>query len=256
MAKSKAQRRKHRQDKQALRNSPRKTPAVSATADSPTAIPAGTRLISYDISPDFGPDWNHGLSEEQADEINAFTDKFLSSADRASLVSEAEEMVRRYPQIAQMKMHLFTAYGLADRDDDCARIRQQMLDLHPEYLFGRLIELHRLMDEGRHDEVPERFGNLGLDQLLGGRTEVHPDEMLSYCLMSGRLALETDRMDAAKVSLKMMESIAPDHGMTAALRMRIEREQFKGLLGALEKLANYGKERGNSRRPANRKRLV
>jgi hypothetical protein len=261
MAKSKVQRRKDRQEKHAHRNSLRRTTptansAASTTADPNIAIPAGGRLISYTISPDVCPNWNHGLSDEQADEVNAFTDKFLSSTDRAALVSEAEEMVRRYPQIAQMKMHLLTAYGFAGRVDDAARIRQQMLDLHPEYLFGKLTELHRLMDEGRHDEVPERFGNLSLDHLLGGRTEVHPDEMLSYCVMSGRLAIETDRMDSAEASLKMMESIAPDNEMTATLRIMIEQEQDKDLLEALEKLASYSKERSRSRRPVNRKPLA
>lgn len=248
MAKRRGQPRGDRKERRAARGSARESSLA------PTHSP-GVRLISYEIHPDYGQKWNHDLSDEQVAEINAFTDRFIVSEEREALVEEAEEMVRRYPQVAQMKSHLFTAYACAGRKEDSERVRREMLELHPDYLFAKLNEFHRLMDEGRHDKVLDRFGAFALDDLLGGRTQVHPDEMLAYCLMSGRFALETNRMDSANASLKMMESIAPDSEMTEALRMRIKREQMSEILGALQRLVDFSKGRRNTGRRAKPDRL-
>lgn len=247
MAKSKEQRRANRKKKQAARR--------SSWASSLPSTPSGIRRISYDIHPAYGQKWDHDFSDEQVEEINAFTDRFIASEERGALVGEAEEMVRRYPQVAQMKSHLFTAYGCAGRKEDCERVRREMLELHPDYFFAKINEFHRLMDEERHDEVLGRFGVFSLDDLLGGRTQVHPDEMLAYCLMSGRFALETNRMQSANASLKMMESIAPDNEMTRALRMRIQQEEMIGNLGALLRRDAFGMGPGKPGPSGRRNRL-
>lgn len=232
MAKSTERSRQDRQVKSnRLRRNQRNAP-LPATAESPSEV----RIIEYNIHPDFGAKWDWDLSSAEVAEINAFTGKFIASKDRGSLVTEAEEMVRRFPQVAQMKSHLFTAYICAGRKAESERVRQEMLQQHPEYLFAKLNELHRLMDESRYDEVLGRFGCFALVDLLGGRSDVHPNEMLAYSLMSGRFALGIHQLESAKASLEMMESIAPNHEMTKDLRKRIDRHETYDLIHSLEQI--------------------
>lgn len=232
MAKSTERSRQDRQVKSnRLRRNKRNAP-LPTTAEGPSEV----RIIEYNIHPDFGAEWDWDLTHEEVHEINAFTGKFIASKDRGSLVTEAEEMVHRFPQVAQIKSHLLTVYICAGRKADSDRVRQELLQQHPEYLFAKLSELHRLMDESRHDEVLGRFGCFALVDLLGGRSDVHPNEMLAYSLMSGRYALETHQMDSARSSLEIMESIAPDHEMTKDLRKRIDRHETYDLIHSLERI--------------------
>jgi hypothetical protein len=245
MAKSKEQRRKDRKQKQAarqMRREPRFEPELShGVVVGHQANGNVFRLVSFDIHPDYGPECEFDLTEEQKEEIDAFTEEFLGSGEQGSLVERAEDFVRRYPQVPQLKTHLVGAYGMAGRKADVERVRQEMLEGHPDYLFSKLLELHHLMDENRHDEVRDRFGAFALDELLNGRTQVNPHEMLGHCLMAGRFAVETGELRSARASLKMMESIAPDCARTDALRQMIASAEFgNGLLGLMKRLGKYG----------------
>lgn len=245
MARTKEQRRKDRKQKQAVRQSARESRMAP-----PGMLPPGTRLLSLDIHPDYGHKWDHDLSDAEAQEIDDFTDEYIHAKDRGALLARSEALVLRYPQVVILKSHLYGCYLSVGRAEDAARMRREMLEQAPDYLFARLAELNSLMDEGRVDEVPERFGSLALDDLLGGRTKVHPTEFLSHSLMLGRYALLTNNPRSAELSLKMMENYDPDHELTVSLRSMLEKTEVLSLLKMVARLAEF-----DSRWPHERPRL-
>jgi len=161
----------------------------------------------------------------------------------ASQLAALEELAKRYPHIPMIRNHLAGALDAAGHHERAETMITETVRLFPDYLFGICNHVMLLLVAGKIDEARAILEDgpsgprLFLGDVCPGRPTFHVSEVVAFCGMVGQYFLSTQRIDAARVQLQMLRSVAPDHPQTKNLAKRMnEVASMNVVLGAIEKI--------------------
>jgi len=175
----------------------------------------GLREFTFVVTDDALDDapWWSALTEEQIDEIHAFDERYRRSP--GDHLEEAEEMVRRFPEVPKLHQHLSVALEAKGLKEQAYAKMLEIYQRFPDYLFGKTSYVNYLIARGRTDEADAVFqGSYLISDFVGGRTRFHPSEWVTYFVTLSRLLVATDRKAQAQPIVEMLMNEYPNHPLT------------------------------------------
>ena len=139
---------------------------------------------------------------------------------RSGVIKRLKKLCVKYPHKPQFKNYLSAAYEKAGQTDQAVRVNQQIREVHPDYLFGKINVAAFHIKEGKLEEAKELLGEQpDLQQLEPEREVFHQTEVLAYYNNLIKYYRAKDDNKQAKKYLNILEEIAPDH--PEAMRHRL-----------------------------------
>ncbi len=132
----------------------------------------------------------------------------------AAVIPTLQEWVYRYPTVPSIKNWLTMCYRALRRDAEADVVGARMLVEHPDYMFGRLYRAERLLDKGRHEEVPDALGGLSLKQMYPQRDLFHFTEALNLWAVLAKFHMADGDTASVAMTVRNMRLLAPDHPLT------------------------------------------
>lgn len=221
------------------------------------AAKVGLTLRSFKVTLEPIPDPAvEALSKAEQKQIDRISRAMYD--DPAALDDQLVALVAKHPHIPMLRNHLACALNARGEHERAAEVNEETVRLFPDYIFGFANHVMTLMAYDDLDaarallETGPRGPLLFVGAFAPERTVFHVTEILCYCGMVGHYLLATDRLEAAKVQLQMMESVLPDHPQTRGLAQRIEMLEMIGnaqkMIGRLKARTKKPTAKGSSRR--------
>ncbi len=168
-------------------------------------------LMGYEIYSEPQPD----KLPKRAERLLEETHEMLSQGEfreAEPLVREALSIVPNYPTFMNYLTVILTQLK---RDSEAKELARKVVELHPDYLFGRCAVAQFAVREGRFDEAHQ-----WLDPLLT-QERFHISEFAAFCGAYASLLAAEKKPDAARSWLEMWKSADPDSGPLRALRRQL-----------------------------------
>lgn len=166
----------------------------------------------FDITDDISNlDEQHGINETVREIIaNFFPD---IGKGKKSTIKRLERTIKKYPNVPQFRNYLSKEYLALGREKKSRQVNDELLELHPGYLFARVNKAHELMDQDKPEEVTYWLGeDLELHTLYHERSEFHIQEVLNYYSTTVMYFLKVDQPDDAKSRLDTLLELDPEAG--------------------------------------------
>jgi tetratricopeptide (TPR) repeat protein len=199
-------------------------PRVDASRERVRAQAAkmGMSIVSISITHEAMPDpVFDALPRAERDRIDAIS-RAMSTTPTGQ-VAAIERLVAKHPRLPMLRNLLGGAYdALGQRDRAIATIAQAAREF-PTYVFAFCNHVLMLLDEGRVAEARAIVEDGPRGPLFHPsyfdptRDTYHVSEAATYASMVGQYMIATNRREAAKVQLKLLEAIAPDSPQTRRL---------------------------------------
>lgn len=162
----------------------------------------------------------HGITDQVKDLLKEYF--FDVGKGKKSLIKRLERACKKYPKVPQFKNYLSQEYQALGQHKKAKEVNDWLLEVHPNYLLGRINKAHTCMDAGNINRVPEILGKtMELQALYPDRDEFHVDEVVNFYATTMRYFLETGDDEQAETRLDLLKEIAPDAEVT-----RFARNQF------------------------------
>ena len=174
------------------------------------------QLISYEITDEpLGDTAYAQLPQSVKDELDRLY--YLLRQKPGETIPLLLSLIEQHPEVPQIYNYLHSAYQLLGDRDNAQRIRDEMLERFPDYLFGRLVYAIDCLERGDLDKVVEIFeGKYDLKLLYPDRKRFHISEVLSFnAIMAWYFHAKGDR-HRAEMYYKVLKQIDPEHEATRA----------------------------------------
>ncbi|MEI7997795.1 MAG: hypothetical protein WCH01_23165, partial [Methylococcaceae bacterium] len=197
----------------------------------------GIILLSYEISeePIFDKRYQSLLQAIQ-DELADIHEKIFHLQYKVSdrMISRLEELVKQNPQIPKISNYLACAYQLTNSNKLFACVEENYKK-HPDYLFARVHYARQCMDNNELEKIPEIFKEgYELKLLYPHRNRFHISEFIAFNAIMCRYYDTIGDRQAAKVVLKALEEIAPEHPATKQVKRCMKETFLEKLLKKLK----------------------
>lgn len=124
------------------------------------------------------------------------------------IIKKLKKYCRRYPHVPHFKNYLGAAYENAGKNEEMLEVNRQIIQQHPEYLFGKLSYAGILMKEGEPGKVPDILGEkMDLKALYPERSAFHLREVLGFFRICVQYYLAVDKPEHADPYLEIMNEI-------------------------------------------------
>jgi tetratricopeptide (TPR) repeat protein len=149
---------------------------------------------------------------------------YLVREGPAQAVVELEGWIEKYPDAGKLYNFLWSAYlGIKD-PVNAERVVRENYRRNPDYIFAKLNYAELCLREGKPDEIPVIFDNkYDISLLYPQRKLFHITECTSFMAIMGWYFCEEGELERARVYLRSLQSLAPDHPATADLGRRLQR---------------------------------
>jgi Protein of unknown function (DUF1186) len=140
-----------------------------------------TEPILYEISteavkPDYEASFNETNQAKKIYEKIMYVDEISES-----LTKQIKELVDKYPHNPQFKNYLGIAYNQNGEKEAYEALIEEILEKHPNYLFGKTMAAEKYLKDGNAEKAAEILGNFTtLKSLYPERKTFHPVEIQSY----------------------------------------------------------------------------
>ncbi|MEI8378283.1 MAG: hypothetical protein WCF95_07060, partial [bacterium] len=122
------------------------------------------------------------------------------------------QLIAQYPGVPMLKNYLSIAYLSQGRQDKVEEVNRQLLEKHPDYLFGLVNKANFHIDKKEFDQVLETLGpQLELKALCPECDLFHLAELTAFLKVVIRYYAAIKDHNKAEESLEFMKEIAPDH---------------------------------------------
>lgn len=177
-------------------------------------------LITYKISYNTSiQNKNHGITGSVQSLLEELF--FEVGKGKKSTIKRLNRAIKKYPKVPQFKNYLSKEYLAAGNDKKANEITEQILKIHPDYLFGKLNKAHSLIQEEKAERVPEFLGKeMDLQALYPERDEFHIDEVLNFYSTTVIYFLETGDREQAVNRFDLLEDLDPSAPATQLARNR------------------------------------
>lgn len=163
-------------------------------------------------------------SEAEKDDISLGYQ--LAHIGNREAVKEIRRLIEKYPQNPAFKNYLVGAYSISGKQKKAIVVNNELVKMHPDYLFARTNAVFHLLD----DENPDLEG---AKELLGGdkmdlksiypdRDVFHISEVAAYYSAVGRYNLKTGDAEGAEEILGvLLDANLEEHQLTEQLGKEI-----------------------------------
>jgi len=193
-----------------------------------TTAPDGRKiaLVSYDIVYEAMEDDTAPIPPELEPELESLHNQLASQP--TAVIGRLQLLVERFPQVPVLMNWLAVAYSGAGRMADADAVTDRLVQLHPNYLFGRIQRAQRYLEEGRPDKVREALGGeLDLKMMYPHRTRFHVTEAAALWGLLGEHRLAEHDADGALIYMNLLRKFAEDHPVTRKLALLLMPHVFK-----------------------------
>ncbi len=167
--------------------------------------------------------------EAEDEEMKAAYDDSYDLAHSGNL-KHAETIKRyidKYPDIPSFKNHLAGLYSMNNDFFEAKKIQLQLLNSHPDYLFGKFSVIEDSLQNGNLEVAKKLLGNPRKIETISPDVEVyHYSEFLTYCCLAGWYEVERGNRKAAEKHLELMVEYDPDDHRTELLAKKITQMGF------------------------------
>jgi tetratricopeptide (TPR) repeat protein len=148
-------------------------------------------------------------------ELNRLIEKLyyeVKENRNSKIIDKLNNLIESYPQIPIFKNYLSVVYQLRGDLNKAISINDQIIAVHPDYLFGKLFKANQYLEQGKLEIVPDILGNtLELRDLYPTRDVFHLSELTGYLKAVIRYLAAIEDLEMAESKLEFLKEIAPDH---------------------------------------------
>jgi tetratricopeptide (TPR) repeat protein len=199
----------------------KKSPPKKRSSGRKSELPKVVRLIEYEITYEpIEEDYIKRLPDDVKERIEALHG--LAQEQPKQAIPELLALIEKYPDVPTFFNYLYVAYMLLGQETKAKAVLAECCEKHPDYLFAKLSLAGICLQEGKAEKIPEIFDNkFDLSFLYPDRKVFHISEYVGFASTMGLYYCETGKPDTAKILLKTLEDLAPEHPLTERLRDRL-----------------------------------
>lgn len=179
-------------------------------------LPNHLKRLAYKIS--FEP------LKEIDEETSDLNYQLLQDANNSKrgIVEKLKKYVADHPDDPVYKNYLYIAYKMQGRNEEARDILHKTIDLHPDYLFGKLNLAGEYLYAEEYEKIPELLGEfMEIKALYPERDEFHLTEVMSFFRIAVHYFIEIKEWEQAKVRLEIMEKIDPENPSVENMNKRL-----------------------------------
>ncbi|MEM9820893.1 MAG: hypothetical protein AAF985_07465 [Bacteroidota bacterium] len=146
-------------------------------------------------------------------ELAVKMERLMKQARKGSIgiIGRLQKYIKKYPKQPALKNYLFLAYKAKNKDEEAQNVLQKTLEIHPDYLFGKINLAVEYLEKDRPEKVPEILGeHLDISLLYPDRDTFHFSEVLVFLHTVSRYFLKIREPEQAQERLDIMKQIAPN----------------------------------------------
>ncbi|MEO0560817.1 MAG: tetratricopeptide repeat protein [Chloroflexota bacterium] len=172
--------------------------------------PTEITIIDLDVTHEQIEDSLH--SEALQEVIERVHGRLLSEAFEAA-ITDVEEALVMFPGNKTLMNYKYAALMNLGQREEAAAMGDEMMRLHPDYLFSKVSQFNGLMDNEQYDEAADLLGTVEVNETI------HASEFAAIASMQITLADATDKPAVAKQWVSLWKEL--DRGsMPAQYAMR------------------------------------
>lgn len=128
------------------------------------------------------------------------------------IIERLTALIEKYPKIPALKNYLSSAFHVRGNIEKAREVNAWVLAEHPDYLFARVNEAHKLIEEGKLDQVPALLGEaMEIKSLYPGRELFHISEVATFYRCAVRYFVACGNKELAENRFQILRELAPDH---------------------------------------------
>jgi hypothetical protein len=164
-----------------------------------------------------------------------------------SYLRKLKNLVERYPNYPALKNYLGVAYQEADLNEECNALVNEILEKHPDYLFGRIMGAQNYLEKHQPEKSAELMaGFTTLKALYPNRDEFHISEVKSYHGLAAQYHLYVDNEEEAQQHLKILKAAEVEKSTIKTIAAQAEELRTKGNWHRMhEKIKNTLQQEGS-----------
>jgi len=173
-----------------------------------------SRITSYVISPK--PDDMDDIAKPDPKLRKTFEYCMKCILDnKKNFDKELKDLIEKHPGTPQFMNYLTTYYRNTGNLKMAYEVNRELVNKHPNYLYGRINLAHQYLSEGRVEEVPKILGDyIELGKLYPERKIFHMDEVMSFDSAAVRYFVAVGDADQAEMRVEQMRKISGDSTAT------------------------------------------
>ncbi|HHM20609.1 MAG TPA: DUF1186 domain-containing protein, partial [Bacteroidetes bacterium] len=150
-----------------------------------------------------------------------------------------EKLVEKYPHVPAFKNYLSVFYQQKGQMKKAFQVNRNIVEEHPDYLFGKTNLAAEFLEKGKPEEVPKILGQaLDLKDLYPERKVFHISEFRALFKVAAEYLLQTGNIKALESRMEMAEEVlGADDEMLEDLSLRILGKQVEE---AAKKVKQFG----------------
>ncbi len=208
-------------------------------------------LFNFEIT--FDDDFNpHGfeINDEIADAVNTYREHCNENPAKAA--KDLPAIIERFPQVPQLRNHLFVALRRLRRHEEAWAINDRALKDHPGYIYAVINKAVQFWEKDELDEVEKLFGGnpLTINLAFPKREKFHAAEVFAYYAFLIRFWTTKGNQVAAESHYEFLEELGPGHPQLPELKKLLEVSSLKDVFGKLMQNIEKSKERSMNRKPS------
>jgi len=158
-------------------------------------------------------------------------------------IGKLRNYIRQHPHIAPFKNYLAVALSHQGNHKQSENLRYQIVEEHPDYIYGRLMFANILIEKGRLDESKQLLNKeLNLRELFPKRTFFYVNEVFLFWLVCVNLMLKQDDLRKAQDYMVLMAEVDPNHPIMLQAHDNILNYMMEKTIGMIEEDGSQLKE--------------
>ncbi len=148
----------------------------------------------------------YGITPEIQEKLAEMSVKVQKKKNSA--IKELNDLIKKYPLVPQFKNFLSSLYDMQGNHFMANEVNRRLVNLHPEYLYGRLNVANIAIANSEYDKVPEILGEaMELKAMYPEREEFHTGEVIGFLLTAFKYFIGIKDVEQAQIRLEIIEKL-------------------------------------------------
>jgi hypothetical protein len=190
------------------------------------------RITSYGITPNPDEIDDYEKPDENLKKMFEYCVKSILD-NKKNFDKELKDLIEKHPGTPQFMNYLSTYYRNLHNLEMAYEVNQELVNKHPDYLYGKVNLAHQYLSEGRAEEVPKILGEyMELGELYPERKTFHVDEVMSFAFAAVRYFAAIGNVEQTKTRVDLMKKVSPDSTATREAQDELKYLKLKKALDA------------------------
>jgi hypothetical protein len=148
----------------------------------------------------------YGITPQIQAKITEMSEQVLRGKNSAH--KSLNDLIKIYPQVPQFKNLLSVLCDRLGKTQMALEINREILEKHPDYLYGKLNRANEYIHNKQFEKVPEILGKeMELKMLYPQRDEFHVGEVVSFCQTTLQYFVGIKHADEAQMRYDIIEKL-------------------------------------------------